>query len=136
VRSFTRSVRTGMRANRSPDPACAGARAMFTPPADPELAIKAGASIVWALGCTGKFFWPIADHGLARRLFRVAAPTLIVWGREDALVPVSYAEAFARAIRGSRVRIIEGCGHVPQVERPGETFDAVAAFLHSAAPST
>jgi pimeloyl-ACP methyl ester carboxylesterase len=117
------------------DPACEGARAMFTPPADPELAIKAGAAVVWALGCTGKFFWPIADHGLGKRLFRVAAPTLIVWGREDALVPVSYAEAFARAIRDSRVRIVEECGHIPQAEKPEETFDAVAAFLHSAAPS-
>ena len=133
--AFTGSLPHELPAKLFHDPACAGARAMFTPPADPELAVKAGAAIVWALGCTGKFFWPIADHGLEGRLFRVAAPTLIVWGREDALVPVAYAEAFARAIRGSQVRIIERCGHIPQAEKPGETFDAVAAFLHSAAPS-
>ncbi len=132
--AFTGSLPHELPAKLFHDPGCAGARAMFTPPADPELAIKAGAALVWALGCTSKFFWPFADHGLAKRLFRVAVPTLIVWGREDALVPVAYAEAFARSIRGSQVKIVEGCGHIPQVEKTEETFDAVAAFLHSAAP--
>src|ERR1700722_19841577 len=36
-------------------------------------------------GCAGKFFWPIADYGLGKRLHRVTASTLIVWGRQDAL---------------------------------------------------
>lgn len=57
----------------------------------------AGASMVWALGCTGKFCWPIPDRGLAKRLHRVTAPTLIVWGEEDGLFSVAYAEEFARA---------------------------------------
>ena len=41
--------------------------------------------ITWALGCTGKFMWPIPDKGLRKRLHRIAAPTLIVWGTEDKL---------------------------------------------------
>jgi len=63
------------------DPTGPAAQAFLTPPADPEEAITAGASMVWALGCTGKFCWPIPNRGLAKRLHRVAAPTLIVWAR-------------------------------------------------------
>lgn len=111
------------------DPKCPAAVTMLTPPDDPELAIKAGAGMVWAIGCTGKFFWPIADYGLARRLFRVSAPTLIVWGRHDSLVPVIYAEEFAKRIADSRVAIIENAGHIPQMEQTEATYAAVTEFL-------
>ena len=47
--------------------------------------------MVWARGCTGKFVWPIPEKGLRTRLHRVTAPTLIVWGADDALIPVGYA---------------------------------------------
>lgn len=106
-----------------------GARSLFTPSADPEVNIKGGAAFVWALGCTGKFFWPIADHGLGRRLHRVTAPSLIVWGRQDALVPVVYADEFARRIAGSTVALIDACGHIPQLEQPAETLAHIRAFL-------
>jgi pimeloyl-ACP methyl ester carboxylesterase len=86
--------------------------------------------MVWALGCTGKFFWPIADHGLAGRLHRVTAPTLVVWGREDALVPVVYADEFAKRIRHSRVVLIDKAGHIPQMEQTEPTLAAVEEFLH------
>jgi pimeloyl-ACP methyl ester carboxylesterase len=113
------------------DPQCAAARALFTPPDDVEAAIAGGSAIVWALGCTGKFFWPIADHGLGKRLFRIAIPTLVVWGAQDTLVPPLYAQEFARGIRNSRVSIIENAGHVPQMEQTDATFAAVSAFLAS-----
>jgi pimeloyl-ACP methyl ester carboxylesterase len=111
------------------DPACEGAQQMAAPGADLDAALKGIAGRVWALGCTGKFFWPIADYGLAKRLHRVKAPTLIVWGRQDALVPVVYAEEFASRIAGSTVALIDQCGHVPQVEKPQETLERVTAFL-------
>ena len=111
------------------DPGCDAAKAMFTPPDDPEVAVTATAAMVWALGCTGKFFWPIADHGLARRLYRVTAPTLVVWGREDALVPVAYAEEFAARIPQSQVVVIDDAGHIPQLEQTEATAAAVEAFL-------
>src|SRR5207248_9360855 len=80
-------------------------------------------------GCTTKFAWPIADHGLGRRLHRVQVPTLIVWGREDALVPVGYAKEFGSRIAGSRVEVLDDCGHVVQVDQPGRSWTAISGFL-------
>jgi pimeloyl-ACP methyl ester carboxylesterase len=105
------------------------ARAMFATPADREAAISAGVGLVWALGCTGKFIWPLPEKGLVKRLHRVSAPTLIVWGELDRLVPSSYAGEFADRIPGSRVVMIPEAGHTPQLERLDATYAAVASFL-------
>ncbi len=60
---------------------------------------------------------------------RVKAPTLIVWGREDAWIPVAHADRYEAAIPGSRKVVLERCGHVPQEELPAETARLVADFL-------
>ena len=113
------------------NPESDAAKAMMALPADPESIPKAIAQTVWNIGCTTKFAWPIADHGLAGRLHRVSAPTLVLWGRQDALVPVAYAEEFASRIPGSRVQLIDGCGHVMQVDQPEQTWEALSDFLSS-----
>ena len=48
---------------------------------------------------------------------KVQCPTLIVWGKEDAIIPVAHAEKFHRDIKNSRVIIYDPCGHVPMLER-------------------
>jgi pimeloyl-ACP methyl ester carboxylesterase len=106
-----------------------GARAMMAPPADPALVPAAIAQQAWNIGCTTKFAWPIADHGLGRRLHRVAVPALVAWGRQDALVPVAYAAEFGRSIAGSQVEIIDDCGHVMQADQPEAAWTAVSQFL-------
>jgi pimeloyl-ACP methyl ester carboxylesterase len=111
------------------DPACPAAQRLFTPPADPAAAVKATARLVWSLGCTGKFTWPIPDRGLAKRLHRIRAETLIVWGRQDRLISSVYAEEFARRIANSRAEIIEQCGHIPQMEQLEQTSELVLGFL-------
>ena len=111
------------------DPDCPAAQAMFTPPEDPGEALAATAGLIWALGCTGKFVWPIPDRGLSKRLHRVRAPTLIVWGADDALIPASYAGAFGERIAGSRVEVLADCGHIPQLEQGPATLETVRAFL-------
>jgi pimeloyl-ACP methyl ester carboxylesterase len=111
------------------DPAGPAASQMFSAPADPEQAAVGAARLVWALGCTGKFAWPIPDRGLAKRLHRITAPTLIVWGQADRLMPVVYAEEFGRRIANSRVEIVEQCGHIPQLEQFERTSELVLAFL-------
>ena len=111
------------------DPEGEAAQAMLTMPEDPEAAVAAQAGLVWALGSTGKFVWPIPDKGLADRLHRVEVPTLIVWGREDKLNPVVYAEEFGSRIAGSRVEVIENCGHIPQMEQMETTHKLVSEFL-------
>jgi hypothetical protein len=50
-------------------------------------------------------------------LHRIKAPSLIVWGEDDALISCVYAKEFASRIAGSRIEIIADCGHVPQVEQ-------------------
>lgn len=63
------------------------------------------------------------------RLKSIHAPTLVVWGRNDALVPVEDANKFGRGIPGARVVVIEQCGHVPQIEKPEEFNRALLDFL-------
>jgi pimeloyl-ACP methyl ester carboxylesterase len=111
------------------DPGSEAARAALTPPEDPDAMAAAIAALSWAIGCTAKFVWPIPDKGLAKRLHRIEIPTLIVWGKQDRLVPVDYAEEFGRRIAGSRVEVIDECGHIPQLEQPEKTFALVSEFL-------
>ncbi|MBV8359274.1 MAG: alpha/beta hydrolase [Deltaproteobacteria bacterium] len=66
---------------------------------------------------------------LIHRLRRVKAPTLIVWGRQDQLVPLAHGEAYCKAINGARLKIIEHCGHAPQLERPAELAAILKEFL-------
>ena len=98
-------------------------------PEDPKEAAVVIADLIWALGATGKFVWPIPDKGLKRRLHRVTADTLIVWGEDDALVSSVYAAEFAARIAKARVEIIKDCGHVPQVERLDVLRPMVTSFL-------
>jgi len=101
--------------------------------AAPDLESEAGQTAViqstWSLACTGKFIWPIPDRGLRKRLHRITAPTLILWGHQDRLVKTVYADEFAGAIKGSRVEVLEGAGHLPHVEQPERTLAAVTEFL-------
>lgn len=57
---------------------------------------------------------------LIHRLRRVKSPTMVVWGKQDGLVPLAHGEAYHQAIRGSELKVIDQCGHSPQFERPAE----------------
>src|SRR5206468_628557 len=74
--------------------------------------------MIWSMACTGKFVWPIPDKGLHKRIHRIQAPTLVVWGKQDRLVPPPYAQEFAQRIPGSRVEMIDHAGHVLGLEHP------------------
>jgi pimeloyl-ACP methyl ester carboxylesterase len=62
-------------------------------------------------------------------LAKIKAPTLILWGSEDHLLPVENAEKFHAAIPGSTVKTYPGAGHVPMEEIPEETLKDVREFL-------
>jgi pimeloyl-ACP methyl ester carboxylesterase len=64
---------------------------------------------------------------LLRRLRKL--PTLIIWGRQDAIVPVSAAEVYQASIPGSRLVILDHCGHHPELEKSDEFVQQVQAFL-------
>ncbi len=81
------------------------------------------------LGTATKFMWPVPDRGLNRRLPYVKAPTLIVHGAADGLVPLAYAQAFARLIPQARVTVIRNAGHLPMIEAEDEFISTVNDFL-------
>jgi pimeloyl-ACP methyl ester carboxylesterase len=100
---------------------------IFTaPPDDPGAAVLERTK---NLSIATKFLWPIPDRGLRARLPYIKAPTLVVHGESDGLVPVAYADEFARLIPNAGVAKIAGAGHLPQVECEGEFIARVAAFL-------
>ena len=69
------------------------------------------------------------NRTLAHLLEGVDTETLLVWGREDRIIPVSVYQQFQRAIKGSKVRLIEDCGHMPEMEKPSEFTKAVLDFF-------
>jgi pimeloyl-ACP methyl ester carboxylesterase len=64
-----------------------------------------------------------------KKLNKVRAPTLIVWGRDDSLIPLEHGEALHRGIAGSQLIVLDGTGHIPMVGKPAEFNGAVQKFL-------
>jgi len=119
-----------LRAHIFRDPEGDAARRMF-PRTDAQDAAttEARVRLMWAMGTTGKFIWPIPDKGLKKRIHRVKAPSLLVWGLEDRLVPAVYAEEFTRRLSGARVETIDGAGHAPHLEQTDTVARVVRDFL-------
>jgi pimeloyl-ACP methyl ester carboxylesterase len=83
------------------------------------------------LAMATKFMWPLPDRGLRKRLRFVQAPTLVVHGISDGLVPTRYSEEFVRLIPDAQLCVLPQAGHLPMVERPDEFLHAVGGFLDS-----
>jgi pimeloyl-ACP methyl ester carboxylesterase len=71
----------------------------------------------------------IMNYDYRDRVSDIACPTLIVWGRNDRVVPVSSAEEYHRLIDGSRVDVFDDTGHMAMLERPARFNAALEAFL-------
>jgi pimeloyl-ACP methyl ester carboxylesterase len=84
---------------------------------------------IWTIGCTAKLIWPIPDKGLRKRIHRISARSLIVWGENDKLISPSYADDFKRGITGSEIFTIPFCGHEPPLEQTEVLEAAVRKFL-------
>jgi hypothetical protein len=56
-------------------------------------------------------------------------PTLIIWGRQDKLVPPNHARILEAKLPQSRTTLFDKCGHLPQLEQPGQFNAAVLDFL-------
>lgn len=82
------------------------------------------------MGAATKFLWPLPDRGIRRRLPYITAPTLILHGESDQLVPPAYATAWGEAIRDAKVVGIPSAGHLPMVEAEEATLKAINAFLN------
>jgi pimeloyl-ACP methyl ester carboxylesterase len=89
-------------------------------------------SIDWPIEMTraseaaARAFWPLGNTQLEKRLPLIKAPTLVLWGDQDAILPPSYAKKFVARINGaSRAETIAGAGHLAYLDQP----DAVAKAL-------
>jgi pimeloyl-ACP methyl ester carboxylesterase len=77
----------------------------------------------------GKYMWPLPDKGLSRRLRRIKAPTLVVWGEKDKLNPSRYADDFVAGIPDARTAFIPEAGHMLPFERTEEFVRLVDEFF-------
>ena len=66
---------------------------------------------------------------LDRLYLAESLPTLIVWGEADPVIPVAHGRAAHRAMPGSRLELLDGVGHFPQLERPFEFARLLAEFV-------
>jgi 2-hydroxy-6-oxonona-2,4-dienedioate hydrolase len=68
-------------------------------------------------------------HNLADKLHKIKAPTLLVWGQQDAVTPPFVAEKFHEMIEDSRLYFLDKCGHAPMMEKPEEFNTILENFL-------
>jgi len=79
-----------------------------------------------------QFSWPIAEKGLRRRLYRITAPTLLLWGAEDRIVDPVYAELFRERLTApTTVSVVSGIGHLLHLEDPATVLGYVRDHLAS-----
>jgi len=83
------------------------------------------------MAATAKLGWDPYLHNpkLPRRLHRVTAPTLIIRGRQDTLVPPEHARHYAEHIRGARLVEVDGAAHMMPLEKPEEIARLVGEFM-------
>ena len=86
---------------------------------------------------TARLTWMPYMHNprLAQFLPRVSNPTLIVWGRQDRIVPVGCGEQYRRLLPNATLKVLEGCGHLPPIEQPDVYARLVSDFLGGSIPA-
>jgi pimeloyl-ACP methyl ester carboxylesterase len=68
---------------------------------------------------------------LRRRLHHITAPSLVVWGSADRLIPPDHGRMLAREIEDARFELIEDSGHMAALEQPRPLADAIARFART-----
>lgn len=109
--------------------------------ADPEIykamkAVPEGAnSIEWpieqvrAAEAAARIFWPLGNTRIEKRLRLIQAPTLLIWGENDRIMPRAYADIFAKGIgANASTAIIPGAGHLAELDKPAEVAKAILDF--------
>ncbi len=81
------------------------------------------------LKAAARFLWPIPDTGVAKRLRRISAPTLIVVSERDKVVVPAYGSLWQQAIAGARLTTMAGAGHLANLEQPEVLAQVATAFL-------
>jgi triacylglycerol lipase len=71
----------------------------------------------------------IATERVDDRMGKIKTPTLVVWGKQDKLIPMAMGERYAAGIAGAKLVSFDKCGHVPPIEKTEEFVAALTAFL-------
>jgi len=71
----------------------------------------------------------LASERLDGKLGGIHVPTLVVWGKQDALLPIESGERYSKEIPGAKMVSFDKCGHVPPLEQTAEFVSAVTGFL-------
>ena len=71
----------------------------------------------------------LGTERLDDRLGSIKVPTLVVWGKQDKLLPIAAGEKYAAGIAGAKLVSFDKCGHVPPIEKTEEFLAAVTGFL-------
>lgn len=76
-----------------------------------------------------RIFWPLGNTKIEKRLRLITAPTLLLWGEQDRIMPRSYAARYANGISGKcEIRTIPGAGHLAELDKPAEVAQAILSF--------
>lgn len=111
---------------------CADPEAWKVLKAQPENAnsIEFPIEQVRATEAAARIFWPLGNTRIEKRLRFIKAPTLLLWGEEDRVMPAAYAEAFANRIGGPVTSAtIAEAGHLAELDKPAEVAAKILAFL-------
>ena len=81
------------------------------------------------MATAGKILFPIPNRRVAKRLYRVTAETLVVWGKQDRLIPPVYGEKWIQLIPDARLVQLDAAGHMLPYEQPRACATAVANFI-------
>jgi pimeloyl-ACP methyl ester carboxylesterase len=65
---------------------------------------------------------------LGKRLPKIKAPTMVLWGKDDLMIPAKYIAPFVD-MKNSRIVLLENCGHRPHVDRPAVFNRLIADFV-------
>jgi pimeloyl-ACP methyl ester carboxylesterase len=104
--------------------------ACFGDPQDEEEATEHQLMLYRAASAAARLSWPLGDRGARKRLHRLTMAVQLIWGSEDALVPLSYADRFAAGLPVAPERItIEGAGHLAWIDEPQACSRAILNFL-------
>jgi len=77
-----------------------------------------------------RFAWQFPDNPrLSRYLYRVTAPTLIIWGERDGFVPLAHGKAFQHGVVNSELVVVPNSGHLPHVEAADACVEIISNFL-------
>jgi len=81
------------------------------------------------LSMAGKILFPVPNRRVSKRLYRLSAPTLVLWGEGDKMIPPVYATRWAELIPQAQVVRIAGAGHMLPYEQPEAFVASLVAFL-------